>query len=426
MSYSAIICELKNLREHPNADRLQLATVMGNTIVVGLDAIEGTLGVFFPTDGQLSEEFATANDLVRRKDEHGNNVGGMFDANRRVRAQSLRGQKSEGFWTELQSLRNLDIDTTTLAVGTQFTSLVNTHGETVPICNKYFSPQTLKAMNNRANNTGKRINTLFPEHQDTAQLRFVISDIPRGSLITITEKIHGTSQRVANQLDEKIKMPPRWKFWKKPEVSEEYSHMVGTRRVILADRTHSGYYGSESWRFDAVYNLEDNLHKGEIVYGELVGYLPDGRPIMSNHDTSSLKDLKKVYGPKMHYSYGQEEGQCEFIIYRITNVSPDGFELDYSWPQVKARAAQLGFNVVPELYPTFIYDGNEAELQELVKTLGEGASLLDHRHISEGVCLRVDSPDGKTNIYKDKSFAFKVMEGIIKTDDAYVDLEEIS
>ena len=54
--YNAYITKLKNIRNHPNADRLNLAECFGNTVVIGKDYDEETLYIYFPTDGQLSEE----------------------------------------------------------------------------------------------------------------------------------------------------------------------------------------------------------------------------------------------------------------------------------------------------------------------------------------------------------------------------------
>jgi len=50
--YKAIVVALSNVREHSNADNLQLGTVCGNQVVTGLDSKEGDLGVLFDTDGQ--------------------------------------------------------------------------------------------------------------------------------------------------------------------------------------------------------------------------------------------------------------------------------------------------------------------------------------------------------------------------------------
>lgn len=41
--YTAYITKLKNIRNHPNADRLNLAECFGNTVVIGKDYDEETL-----------------------------------------------------------------------------------------------------------------------------------------------------------------------------------------------------------------------------------------------------------------------------------------------------------------------------------------------------------------------------------------------
>ena len=70
MSYNAYVTRIKNVRPHPNADRLMLGECFGNTVCVDLSIANETLGVYFPTDGQLSKEFAEANNLLRKKDEN--------------------------------------------------------------------------------------------------------------------------------------------------------------------------------------------------------------------------------------------------------------------------------------------------------------------------------------------------------------------
>ena len=98
MAYSAIITPLKNVRAHSNADRLLLATVVGEQVIVGLDSKDGDIGVFFPIDGQLTPDFLKAMNLYRKNEMNSDpNETGMFDENGRVRAQVFRGEKSEGF-----------------------------------------------------------------------------------------------------------------------------------------------------------------------------------------------------------------------------------------------------------------------------------------------------------------------------------------
>lgn len=40
MAYNAYVINIKNLRKHPNADRLQLGECFGNTVCVNMDYVE--------------------------------------------------------------------------------------------------------------------------------------------------------------------------------------------------------------------------------------------------------------------------------------------------------------------------------------------------------------------------------------------------
>ena len=51
------VVEVKQLRPHPNADKLQIATFFGNDTCVGLDVKIGDVGIYFPADLLLSVEF---------------------------------------------------------------------------------------------------------------------------------------------------------------------------------------------------------------------------------------------------------------------------------------------------------------------------------------------------------------------------------
>ena len=49
--YKAYVVEVKELRPHNNADRLQIATFFGNDTSVSLNTKIGDIGVYFPVDG---------------------------------------------------------------------------------------------------------------------------------------------------------------------------------------------------------------------------------------------------------------------------------------------------------------------------------------------------------------------------------------
>ena len=66
MGYSGFVVKVEKLREHTNADKLQIINVFGNDVVTSKDVKEGTIMIYFPTDGQLSYDYAYKNNLLRK------------------------------------------------------------------------------------------------------------------------------------------------------------------------------------------------------------------------------------------------------------------------------------------------------------------------------------------------------------------------
>lgn len=454
LNYTAVVCKLYNVRKHPNADRLQLAEASGYTVIVGSDNYEGQLGIYFPCDGALSQAYADANNLVGYNDPvTGEHAGGFFAKNRRVRALKLRGEKSDGYWTTLDTLHfinGVSEATGLMKEGDQFDAINN-----VKICEKYFTPATLRGMKNNIQKKN-HVNTFFAKHVETGHFLREDRNIPDGSIIYITEKLHGTSGRFGHILDEKEIPHPllfRWieKIFKffgsdrrlRKDIYEDFDHLLGTRNIVMDKYLGQSYYGDEEFRRTSVRNLEGRLFKGEILYFELVGWTNTGAPIMPPADISVLKDkeLQKKYPKQMFYSYGcsspissDMRPRYDLYVYRITRVTDDGNVTELSWPQVKARCEQLGIKTVPELtLPYFWEEGRltnwciDAEKAiTIVEELSEGPSTVDPRHIKEGICLRIETPDGRIYWLKHKNYTFKVLEGHIKENDQYIDLEEVS
>lgn len=403
--YTATVVRLTNVRKHPNADRLQLATVCGEQIIVGTDAKEGDLGLYFASDGQLSVEFATAHDLVQRM-EDGKRAGGFFSKTRQVRAQNFRGEKSYGFWMPISCLEFTGGD-----VPEEHAEIDTWNG--VPICNKYFTEATLKAQGKQTIGNPRKKPRNFPEHVDTKHFAKAQQLFRPFSVVYVTEKLHGTSQRIGNVLTEvPVRRTLLDRLLRRTRTEFKYQRVIGTRRQVLPDREKRGFYGSEEYRWECVSHFINELREGEIVYGEVVGYTNTGRPIMASHSTKELPEFKRMFGDTITYTYGCRPGTCAFYAYRITQ---HGVEL--SWPQVQQRCKELNIDTVPELH-RFI-------MEESVERPFVLASEIDPSHPSEGVVYRIENDHG-TDFVKDKTWEFKVMEGIAKTSDNYVDTEEIA
>ena len=464
--YYAYITTLKNVRPHPNADRMKLADCFGNTVCVGLDAAEGAIGVYFPTDGQLSVEFCEQHNLVRRKDDSGNNVGGYLDPDKRnIRAIKLRGEKSDGLFMPLQCLAYTGINLDDLNVRDRI-DVVNGH----EICCKYI-PRTNTRHGHPTNSNKTRkhkvpVAPLFMEHADTEQLAYNLGAFKAGDEIEITLKMHGTSQRTGylpvlqgykRTLLDKL-------LHREGKPIYNWGYVSGTRRTILED-FDGGYYGSNEFREAHSKFFEGKLNKGEEIFYEVVGFTHTGTPIMASGDNKKLndKDFVKQYGQTTVFSYGcdnsidvntpQDFGEdyvktvhkltSDIYVYRMTMTNEDGFTVEYTPDFMRYRCEQMGVKTVPVFYNGFIppevsevpLSKNEKPLKfsnyitpgDWVKDKAEeyydGPDPIGKTHIREGVVVRIINRP-KFCAYKHKNWFFKALEGIVKVEAEAPDMEE--
>ena len=445
MSYCGYVTTLKNVRPHPNADRMKLADCFGNTVCVGLNEVEGEFGVYFPTDGQLSVEFCAQNDLVRRKDENGNPAGGYLDPDKRnIRAIKLRGEKSDGLFMPISAFAYTGVNFDEWDIGTTIT-VVNGH----EICQKYIPKSNKRSNMSTGNRTRKHkdpIAPLFQEHADTEQLAYNLSAFKPGDEIEITLKMHGTSQRTANL---PVFQGYKRTFWDKLFRREgtpiyNWGGVSGTRRVVL-DSYDGGFYGSNEFREQHSKTFEGKLWKGETVYYEVVGFTHTGTPIMASCDNKKISDKEfiKQYGKETVFSYGcsprvltfddtdgrnqRVVGQSDIYVYRMTMTNEDGEVVEYTPDFMRYRCEQMGVKTVPVLWKGVIPDVSPSYAGEWIKDVAEqyydGPDPIGKTHVREGVVVRILNRP-KFTAYKHKNFHFKVLEGIVKDVAEAPDMEE--
>lgn len=433
MTYQATVCYLSDIRPHQNADKLKLANALGYNVIVGLDDNEHTLGVVFPEGGRLSHNMLYTNGLYRKNPATGEPMGGYFEDNGRVKAIRLRGANSEALWLPLNSLVWTG-DSLDLVPGDTFTELNGEH-----ICEKYYTPATLRAMQLQARKQGKKGKRAedyapdFARHFDTTQLRdAVMFLLGTTQVFTVFEKLHGTSARTGNV---------RWTkrtWWQNILAKfglyrDKYRLVSGTRKVVLdPDQmgTDTGYYKGTNFRAEIHNRLQGKLKKDEILYYEVVGYSQGNTLIMPAHpfDKTSLKQAGipeselSDYGNKMEYTYGCQLGRYAVFVYRITQ---GGVDLDFLDLQV--RCAELGLAVVPYLGLIEIKETDTVQdILMKVEPFTRGKSVLGGQHIKEGVVLRKDNFGGRVTFMKYKGFIFCLLEGIRRNTEDYVDPEEIA
>lgn len=476
-THCGYVVKIENLRPHSNADRLQVLTVFGLDTCVGLDVKIGDMGIYFPTDLQLSVGFCEANNLVRKKDDAGNNIGGYLDPDKRnVGAIRLRGERSEGIYLSLSCLEYTGANLSEFKPG-DIIDVVN--GK--EICCKYIPRKnTPSAGKNKDRLRFKKADVapLFSEHADTEQLAYNLSKFKPGDEIEISLKMHGTSQRtgylpvfkgyknnwwgrVANGINPKKPMGNLTKKLYKQALNYaipvyDWGYVSGTRRTVL-ENYEGGYYGSNEFREEHSKMFEGKLWKGETVYYEVVGFTHTGTPIMSSADNKKLNDKEfiKQYGPTTTFSYGcspvddWERGpvpQSDVYVYRMTMTNVDGDVVEYTPDFMRYRCEQMGVKTVPVMWKGAIpedrwiekcYDcegqlgewerHRESTPGEFIKDKAEefyaGPDPIGKTHIREGVVVRIINRPTFT-AFKHKNFEFKVLENIVKVDADAPDMEE--
>jgi len=428
--YCGYITTLHNLRKHSNADRLQCVEVFGQNVIVDLSYFDGQQVVFFPSDGQLSEEFANDNNLVRKKDENGNNIGGYLDpVKRNITAVKLRGEKSEGLVLPVEVLSKYT-DVLKLKDGDQITVL-----DGHEICTKYIpkrnrSQRTYDSSNGKHKKKFEKETVSYPffdEHIDTSQLDYNLHAFKEGDIVYLTRKLHGSSQRCSNaiQVTKKRHNPILKKLFRlKDKETKTYNLVTGTRRVVLNNfNKDEGYYGSNAFRKPYHDFFKDKLPKGMEVFFEVVGWVNESTPIMGRCNNKLVKDkeFEKMYGKETVFTYGCKPGENDMYVYRMTMTNEDGVVIELPTEEVKMWCERMGCKFVPIL-DKFLFTTIE-DLNDRVNKWLDIPDEIDSRHVSEGVVARIDNRS-KFTAYKRKGFQFKVLEGIIKDTSDAPDIEE--
>jgi hypothetical protein len=419
-NYTCQIIKLVATHKLEGLDNLVGASIQGNLCLISKDYPIGDLYLFVQSGSELNDDFLRVNNAYRHS--HLNidpSVKGYFDDSGRVKAIKFKGHKSTGVLFPLSNLAKFGINTLALKAGDEFNSIEGKKFCWKAVIKQKGSASTKpKQMKILDNIVDKRV---FPEHFDTDHLLKYIDNLHLEDFISITVKLHGTSGRVANTIvQRKLNWKDRIAKWLGVNVqTEHYDYVVGSRHSLksvgfneLKNKAH--FYSEDLWTSVAKTTFADKLNKGEAVYFEIIGKDYSGKPIQ----------------PGYHYNF---QGP-EVFIYRITNINPQGVEVDLPWPQVRIRAEELGIKTVPNVFygklEHYLHSilGNDlhdylVKLEEhLKKIFLDKPSRYDSSVIEEGICLRVEKYP-RPKVYKLKSPLFLIHEGVIM-DKGIADIEE--
>jgi hypothetical protein len=432
-NYAAQIIRIPAVRTLDGLDNLVGVPVFGElALTQKAEAEVGQLRVAFTAETQLSDDMAAYSNLYRHTDKNVDPTAaaGYLDDNRRVRAQKFRGHVSSALLLPLSSLEWTGYDVSTLEVGDTFDVL-----DGKEICRKFERP--VKGGTAAASKLKRAFRHIeektFPEHLATDNLAKSASRFQTPKHSIITQKLHGTSLRAGyvQVLRDKGRLERFLNRWF-PTADHTYGLVAGSRKVIKSvdgkaeSAAQDHFYADDIW---TKYTLElfppGSLPPNVMVYGELVGWTPDGAPIQKG------------------YTYDVPKGKAELYVYRVATVTVSNgvvFMADLSWDGVLQFCADRGLKHVPEFVRVpLAADYIESEgfarewldkrfwsLQQDSETVygdlfrDQAVPLSDKKLPDEGVVVRVEGV--VPELYKLKSPGFLVHE-TKDLDSEVVDLE---
>ena len=361
INYLAKVIDITNFLPHPNAERMKIAQVGGYKVCVGIDEPIGRY-VYFPVNSEINPNLLSYCNLYHHTEKNTNTEkAGFFNDNGRVTAIKLRGFPSEGFLLPFEQLENFIADTLNLKLSdiennTDFDIAVEGNKE-FWICKKYIVVhQTAQGQPNsnkrqkKVARFNKVIDTQFHYHYDTVRVQNDKWAIAPDDIISVTEKVHGTSGISAYVLcKEKPSLINKIKGWF-GNTNIKYDYLYSSRSVIknATETTNpGGYYSCDIWA-EADKIIRPHLQKGMTIYYEIVGFLPTGKYIQKNYDYGCIPP--EAGEPFTH------EKHFKVRVYRITMVNVDGYIHEFSAKEVQEWCKANDLTPVTEYYYGYAKD----------------------------------------------------------------------
>jgi RNA ligase (TIGR02306 family) len=291
----AEVVAIDAINPHPNADKLEIATIRGATVVVGKDTFTtGQPVVYFPPDLLIPE--LQADKLgVKKYLKNAFYPGDPIKTQCRVAACRLRSYPSYGFVAPLSSIWGHQDDYP--AVGTDVSAFVQAVKYEPPR-----RPQSIMAAE------AAPPHPAFHEYTDLEHYWRHTESFRPDELVVVTEKIHGTNSRVGI-----INVDGEWRFF--------------------AGSHHVNRKPADEGRF--------------CVYWEVLSY-PGVMDLLTDlcNEQNNVILFGEIFGPSIQdMDYGVERSSRG---YRLFDISVNGRYLD--WAVVKIKCEKFDVPMVPELY----------------------------------------------------------------------------
>lgn len=321
-NYAAKVIRIRQLQTLEGLDNLRGVLVDGYLALVSKGTPLDSLMVMFPAEAQLSEAFAAEHNLHRDSTLNRDpGAVGYLEKHRRIKAIKLRGYVSSALllpaWED-DMTEGLEFDTI--------------DGETISV--KYEPPAKGSPNTPKTPKQDKLFGEVafqLPEHIDTAQFLREQHTIPDNKHVIVSQKIHGTSVRVAKVLVEREQT--WWQKLLRRPAQTYWAWAVGSRKVIKTV-SGTGKESSDHWYAEGdiwtkvMAPYEALVPNGFALYGEIYGYVP-------NSSTPIQKG----------YTYDAKPGEAKFVAYRVVNHG-----IDLGDAAAREWCAERGIAFVPKLW----------------------------------------------------------------------------
>lgn len=410
-NYLCKVVELKDVRKHSNADRLQVVDIGMNTVITGLDAKDGDIYVFFPLESKISEDFLSFTNSFRDNTKNVDpSAVGFFEDNCRVRAMSLRGERSMGYIVPARIVEQWG--NSEGYIGDYLEWDFDTIGGKL-LVTKY---ETKKKVQDIASGKKPQLTRLVDGqinlHVKTKNLRHTPEAIKPNDVVSITYKTHGTSWWAGNVLVKRqLNTLERVLRYLGVGISDKvYDVVYGSRNVVknksFKDPKQSNhFYGVNIWS-EINEEIGHLIPKGFTLYGECLGFTSTGEFIQKGFD----------YGCDPKGENGKPQRKLE--VYRITQTNSDGLVTELSAPEILEFCDERGLST-PHLYfigrakdwyntdySMSLASWSKGFVEAIQKTFNDkDCFMCDESVPEEGVVIRKEKLIGCES-YKVKSFRF--------------------
>ncbi len=417
-NYCATIVKISSTVKLNGLDNLVGAPLFGFTALIPKDYDLTKLYILFTAESQLSERYCHENNLFDRPElNKDKDKKGYINSKRRVRAVKLKGNISSAFLMPIESLSYTGLDISTLNEGDTINYI-----DDEELCKKYIirfqrTPGSGQPKQRQLKSRQLFNSKLFPEHIDTSHWARNSNKVDDDTFIYVTQKLHGTSFRLAHQ---KVIDFPKWliklynkgygnwkivKFLEKQFRKTSYQLIAGSRTVVkMRDTDQSGFYSTDIWN-QALDRVGHLIPKNWVIYGELIGW-------------AGQSAIQK------NYTYNCTPGTFDMYIYRVAVVNEDGLSVDLSFDPMNKWCRDNGLKTCPEMWRgrkgDFRYE-DYMDTRFTENSFQQCITLSNKDTVDEGVVIRID--DGLTpSLYKAKSQKFLTHE-TKQLDDGVIDIE---